>query len=497
MKAVQKMKCGKYDSLFNIVSDQFVNAPPELFAHLAQLIRLFITHGFVPESLLICTLFPLVKDNLGDMTKSENYRAIAGGSLLLKVIDLVIIELESDKLSYDELQYAYQQQSSTVMCSWSVTTVVNYFNRRGATVYGAAMDMSKAFDMVNWHELYSTLRKRSINPLLLRLMLNIYKTQKCNVEWNGEKSSDFKVSNGVRQGAVISAIFFAIYINDLLETLRAKKIGCHIDGVYFGAQIFADDIFLLSGNISGLQEMINVCSDFANQKNLKFGTNQNPEKSKTKCIAFSKRSQEIKNLRSVNLDGNPLPWVSSVKHLGNLLQSDNSMKMDISIKRGAFIGRVNSLLQEFRNIKPSIMINLINAFASSMYGSCLWFLLSDQCERLYKAWNVMVRTVFGLDRTTHRRLLEPLSECLHIKPALLSRYLKFCKTLASSRKFSIRYLAKITASDNSTDMGKTLNYIAEKCNVKREDVLCITPKVVKTHIKYCEIDQTEHWKIPI
>ena len=98
------------------------------------------------------------------------------------------------------------QQSSTVTCSWSVTSVVDYFTKRGATVYGAAMDMSKAFDMVNWCELYSTLRKRNINPLILRLMLNIYKTQKCNVLWNGEKSKNFKVSNGVRQGAVISAI---------------------------------------------------------------------------------------------------------------------------------------------------------------------------------------------------------------------------------------------------------------------------------------------------
>ena len=364
-------------------------------------------------------------------------------------------------------------------------------------MYGAAMDMSKAFDMVNWFELYTTLRQRKINPLILRLMLRIYQTQKCNVMWNCEKSSSFKVSNGVRQGSIISSIFFAIYINELLEILRKKKIGCHIDGVFYGAQIFADDIFLLSGNICGLQEMINSCSEFARQKNLKFGTHINPEKSKTKFIAFAKRRNEIKNLRNVMLDGNPLPWVNSVKHLGNTIQSDNSMKIDLSLKRGAFIGKVNSILQEFPFLNPQLLIKLINTFALSLYGSNLWFLLSSDCDKLYRAWNVMIRTVFGLDRTTHRSLIEPFSECLHLKPVLLSRYLKFSKTLSQSHKFSIRYLAKVTRNDKSTSMCKTLLFIADHCNVFSEEVLGLTPSDVKRNIKYRESHENDQWKIQI
>ena len=50
---------------------------------------------------------PLVKDNLGDMTSSDNYRAIAGSCLLLKLLDQVMISMESDKLSFSELQFAY------------------------------------------------------------------------------------------------------------------------------------------------------------------------------------------------------------------------------------------------------------------------------------------------------------------------------------------------------------------------------------------------------
>ena len=121
--------------------------------------------------------------------------------------------LESEKLSSDELQYAYKEKSSTVMCSWSVTTVVEYYNRRGAPLYGAAMDMSKAFDMVSWNELFTTLRARKLNPVTLRLMIVIYQNQKCHVVWNNTPSSKFRVTNGVRQGGIISAILFTVYIN--------------------------------------------------------------------------------------------------------------------------------------------------------------------------------------------------------------------------------------------------------------------------------------------
>ena len=126
----------------------FINSPPELVKHLTSLTKLYLVHGFVPSAILVCTLSPLIKDNFGDLVSSDNYRAIAGGCLLLKLLDLVILLLEGEKLSFSELQFAYQSNVSTTVCSWAATSVVNYFNTRGTVVYCAAMDMSKAFDMV-------------------------------------------------------------------------------------------------------------------------------------------------------------------------------------------------------------------------------------------------------------------------------------------------------------------------------------------------------------
>ena len=153
-----------------------------------------------------------------------------------------------------------------------------------------------------------------------------------------------------------------------------------------GGWIFADDILLLSASRAGLQEMINICERFAKKKYLKFGTNPVPEKSKTKCIIFSKKkSVSEADIAPIILNGNPLPWVRDVKHLGNTLQCDNSMSTDCNMKRGKFIGKVNSLLQEFHYVSPHVMMKLINSHATSFFGSQLWDIQSPDCVQLYKA----------------------------------------------------------------------------------------------------------------
>ena len=107
-------------------------------------------HGCVPFFLLVCTLVPIVKDNLGDLAASSNYRAIAISALVLKLLDLVILHLEGHKIQSDQLQFGYQANTSTAMCTWAVTAVIEHYNKAGTTVYACGMDMSKAFDMVNW-----------------------------------------------------------------------------------------------------------------------------------------------------------------------------------------------------------------------------------------------------------------------------------------------------------------------------------------------------------
>ena len=89
--------------------------------------------------------------------KLSSFLAITGGCLLLKLVDIVILLIDYDELSFSDLQFAYQTNVSTTVCSRAASSVIEYFNMKGTVVYVAAMDISKAFDMIEWSELFGIL----------------------------------------------------------------------------------------------------------------------------------------------------------------------------------------------------------------------------------------------------------------------------------------------------------------------------------------------------
>ena len=303
------------------------------------------------------------------------------------------------------------------------------------------------------------------------------------------------MSNGVRQGCVSSGVFFVIYIDQLLEILRNSGFGCTIYRVYFGAVIYADDIFLLSASRTGLQQMMNLCQSYAASKNLRFGTDENPQKSKTKCIIFSKKKQQKENFKNISLDGNNLPWVDNVKHLGQTLQTDNSMSLDINDKRGSFIGKTNSLIQEFHYAAPSVLLKLLHSYACNIYGSNIWDLFSKESHRLFTSYNVAVRNIMNLPRTTHRYLLEPLSEMPHLYTLLLARYVTFVKSLLKNEAFEVRYMASLSLSDMRTVTGRSIARILDLCHT--ENIADLSAYTVKKMAKYAVIPVEETWRIGV
>ena len=83
-----------------------------------------------------------------------------------------------------------------------------------------------------------------LSPIFLRLL--IFNTEQfANVRWNGEVSSLFSMHNGVRQGAVLSALAHCFYCEELASLLEMKRSGCWINGFYLGLLGYSDDVLLL------------------------------------------------------------------------------------------------------------------------------------------------------------------------------------------------------------------------------------------------------------
>ena len=199
---IGEIKSNKNDPVFQFNSNCIKRAPKSFHLHMANIIKLFLIHGHVSETLLIATIVPLLKDKQGDIQSSDNYRSIALSSVVLKIFDWVVLTLFEEQLGLDDLQFSYQKRCSTNMCTWMVVESINHFLRNNSDVYACFMDMKKAFDCVKHSLLFRKLMDRQVSPIFLRLLLYMYANQTAKVKWNGtlSKAFSFLIVRGIQTG---------------------------------------------------------------------------------------------------------------------------------------------------------------------------------------------------------------------------------------------------------------------------------------------------------
>ena len=178
-------------------------------------------------------MLPLPKGARADLFNSDMYRSIAISSLLSKILDNVIIERQQDFLSTSNYQFGFKAKSSTVLCTTMVNETIQYYTEKGGrAVYLLLLDASKAFDKASYEKLFELLLARNECPKIVKLLYYMYTHQKCLVRWNNKQSDPFSVSNGVKQGSVISPLLRSIYIYNLFSKLKQLGLGCHVGLTY-------------------------------------------------------------------------------------------------------------------------------------------------------------------------------------------------------------------------------------------------------------------------
>ena len=141
------------------------------------MLKSFLVHGYVSDPLLLATIIPLIKDKLSSDESSNNYRSIALSSVILKVFDWAVLKLFEKELQLDDLQFSYQKNVSTTMCTWLVVETIGHYTRNETDVYACFMDMKKAFDTVKHGVLFRKLIKRNIPLIFIRLLIFMCKGQ--------------------------------------------------------------------------------------------------------------------------------------------------------------------------------------------------------------------------------------------------------------------------------------------------------------------------------
>ena len=238
------------------------------------------------------------------------------------------------------------------------------------------------------------------------------------------------MTNGVKQGGILSPSLFCIYINDLLDILKEKGIGCYIGSNYCGALSYADDLILMCPSIQGTQEMLNVCEKYANTHKIKFNV------SKSQIIVFNHNKYSQKN-PDIYLNND---IVSKVKHLFHVLCNKNTDIIDVEYIGNGFNKSV-IMMANFQTVSSNVLSKLFISFCCNFRGLTLCNSRSGSLYKLFVSWRKAIRRIFRLPSRCHNVLLPCMLGRPNLEVEMYNRICKFYYSLLNSSNILIKNLA--------------------------------------------------------
>ena len=156
-----------------------------------------------------------------------------------------------------------------------LTSLIQHFLNHGKSLYVAFIDFSKAFDYVVRENLWFKLVNAGMSGKILEIIKSMYYVVKTQIVFQGEKSEPVMSLLGVRQGDCLSPFLFAMYINDLEQTLSQENV----EGIQFGffklfLLLYADDITILAETPQGLQKSLDELRTYCMKWKLQVNTNK-------------------------------------------------------------------------------------------------------------------------------------------------------------------------------------------------------------------------------
>ena len=314
-------------------------------------------HGCMPLDWRSAEVLPLYKGK-GARSDPNNYRPISLTSCVVRCLEGLIharLYPIAERLGLlSPRQFGFRHQRGTQDALFSLTEWIkrrlNCKNKRGAPV--AFLDLIKAYDRT-WQA-----------GLLFRLAQGPAEDGKCSIRgrawaWiraflGGRRfrvnaagcSSQWEaIDASVPQGAVLSPLLFAIFLDPLMRELESDDFRCAIPGLpglhaAIHSQLFADDVAIgvdtrCDGWESAFQRALDRCAAFAARWRLRFST----AAGKSALVHFRRRSERGAVVPPVfTLEDQPLLYEAQYKFLGVVLHETLSWKphFDYLLRRAQF-----------------------------------------------------------------------------------------------------------------------------------------------------------------
>ena len=174
---------------------------------------------------------------------------------------MVLARVEQSLESFQpEAQHGFRSGRRMEEHVLTTNLVLDKSRAAGLPLWIISLDLSKAFDTVNWETLWEALRRQNISNQLIWILQCLYHNQTGVVRDGAGDSRTFDIFSGVRQGCVLSPRLFCAALEVAMSEWRlANPHG----GVDLGDAMprlldlrFADDILIFANTKEEVQNLL-------------------------------------------------------------------------------------------------------------------------------------------------------------------------------------------------------------------------------------------------
>lgn len=324
------------------------------------LFNLSLKLGTFPDIWKKARVCPILKQ--GDSSDIANYRPITLLCNFAKVFEMSlynrIYPLVKNVISVDQHGFMEKRSTTTNLLCFTQCLSDNIDMRGQVDVIYT--DFSKAFDRIDHCLLLSKLQLYGCSTVLVQFFSS-YLTNRLNyVTYNGFTSNPYTVTSGVPQGSNLGPLFFALFVNDLNDTLSCKKLFFADDLKIFASINSIDDCHMLQRELNKVAQWCHLNSLVLNI-------------TKCKVVTYSRKDELIDY--DYHIDTQSLSRTDSTRDLGVFFDSKLSFAKHIeltvssSMKTLGFILRLSQVFHD-----NGVLIKLFYCYIRSKleYCSLIW-----------------------------------------------------------------------------------------------------------------------------
>lgn len=362
---IQKLDTTKGAGIDNIKPFEIKKLVHVLCAPLAEIFNCMIVTGIFPDALKQALVIPIFKD--GKKTDFKNYRPISILTTFNKIFERMLFQRMYSFLHhisyFYEFQYGFRPKSNTSTAAVELVNSISKDIDSGKVVTGLFLDLSKAFDTVNFKILAIKLEAAGIRGVAKGLILSYLENRSQFVIINGKRSKEFRIKMGVPQGSILGPLLYLIYINDMGNLPIQGRLQLYADDC---ALFYADEN--VDVNITKMQSDMQIIADYFLINKLTLNVK------KSKFIHFHPHQKKINLTTDIKFNNDEIENVKVLKYLGMNFDSNLTYEYHINTIAKRLSPTVGLIRKLKYSLPKSILLNIYYSLIHSNlnYMSLIW-----------------------------------------------------------------------------------------------------------------------------